>query len=612
MAEEYDKPAKVALCSQIEDEIRQYITGTVNISEGVFFSQKELVRRIGLFESHTYPTGKFDSQGNYKYWFDLITPRVEAEVKNIDFDTKDVTITSDRKIDDLTCLIVNLKLKEWMRQNGQGEEINTAIEAGSGYGNVVWKKVKGAYERMDFKNLYVINQTVETLEDTPVIERHQMSQSELRAYAGIWGYVQETIDNCGVDSYKSTIQATQKQTTVPYYDIYERNGEVKLSDLKEAQNIPILDGDDKKYVLAKVVAAGKAGSGQAINIDYILFAEDLGSKKMCDIYKEYHRSRYKGRWFREGLIELMFDLQVRANQIGNQLAQGLEWSSKTIFKSNDKLIVQNILSDLKNGDIIRTEDLQQVPVRMEGFDQLIADWNRIIDLADSISNASAIVMGEIPKSGMSFRIGSLANENAMKLYQFVRQKLGIPLSEIFQEWILPEIVADLQTKDVLRLTGDPEMMDRLNAIVVQNWYLSNLVIIGPHSPEFAQQIQAEKLTELQSRPHLLMENVNQLFDDFKGEAVVDITGESTTIVQDMATLAQFIGLEQDPVRRSAMIELAMKKSNIDVDALPKSSPDQLNGAQPGQPMQQEAPPDQDQQQQAPQRKQAQRVPVKQP
>lgn len=47
-------------------------------------------------------------------------------------------------------------------------------------------------------------------------------------------------------------------------------------------------------------------------------------------------------------------VQVRANEIGNQIARGLEWASKTFFRSKDQRFTQNILTDLMSGDIIKS------------------------------------------------------------------------------------------------------------------------------------------------------------------------------------------------------------------------------------------------------------------
>ncbi len=565
---------KSALATQIEDELRDYFTGVVNISENNDFSESKLKRRISLFENKIYPTGKFDSQGNYKFWFDIITPRINSELKNIDFDTKDVTAYSDRKIDDLANVVTNLKLKEWMRENGQAEDINDDIEEGSGWGNVLWKKVKGSYERNDLKNTFIINQTAENIDQTPVIERHPLSQSEFRAASASWKNVDQALTECKSDTYSATADSVAKTTTTPYYEIFERNGEVCLEDLKEERGEEPSEGDENRYVLAKVIAAGIKGAagGSSIEIKYILFAEELGRKKMSDIYKEFHRGRYKGRWFREGLIELLFDCQVRANQIGNQIAQGLEWASKTFFSSEDKLLVQNVLTDMKNGDIIKAKGMMQVAVRMEGFDQLIGDWNRVLTLADSIANSSEVVQGENLPAGTPFQLGALLNQNSNKLYDFIREKLAIPLSEIFQEWIIPELVKNLQAQDVMRLTGDSEMLMRLYQLIVDDWYLQNLIAIGPHTPDIADALKQAKLEELKKRPQLLMTGLQKAFEDYAPNVAVIITGENSTLPQDLATLATFTQLETDPIRRSALIELAMRKKGIDVASLPKTPP----------------------------------------
>ena len=124
----------------VENEINGYLTKQVQISPGYYFSQWKLVKRIILFENKIYPSGRKDALGNYKYWFDIITPRIENEVKNVDFDTKNIIFYSDRPKDTTATLISNLALTEWMRETNQAEELNDSVEEFSGWGNVVWKK----------------------------------------------------------------------------------------------------------------------------------------------------------------------------------------------------------------------------------------------------------------------------------------------------------------------------------------------------------------------------------------------------------------------------------------------------------------------------------------
>lgn len=554
------------LKKQIETEILEYLTKDVYISENYSFSQPKLVKRITQFENHIYPTGKTDSQKKYKFWYDIISSRISAEVKNVDFDTRNIRVKSDRIIDSLLSIITNLKLAFWLHRNGQAEELNSALEEGAGWGNVVWKKVKGNYERVDLKNFYVINQSARTLNESPTIERHQLIQSDIRAKEGVWKHVKKVLDECKSNMYSSTVETQANETTVPYYDIYERNGEVCLKYLKEVNEEQINEKDENTYVLARVIVAGmKAQSTNNVEIKYILFANQI--PKMP--FKEYHRGTYKGRWFREGLYELLFDIQVRANQIGNQIAKGLEWASRVIFRHDDRLLVQNILTGMRNGDMIKTRDLQQVEVRLQGFDQLANDWNRVIELANEIANSREVVLGNALPSGTPLGAYNQLNANANKLYMFIQEKFAIPVSELFEEWLLPELIKGLKGNDIFALTGDTEMMDRLREIYARDWYLRNLLVIPPHDAQIREMLIQSKMEELRKRPVLFQKNTQDAFTDFVKYAYVDITSEKRDIEADLQTLSAILGQEADPIRRSFIIDIILKEKGFDVASFPK-------------------------------------------
>ena len=569
---------KSGLRDQISSEIRQYTTELVNISESYDYSQYKLVRRITLFEGHTYPTGKFDSKGRYKFWYDGISSRIMNEVKNIDFDTKDVKVFSDKEgvNNDLAVLLTNLKLKEWLRENEMDEEFNEAVEEGSGWGNVVWKYIKGKpFERVDLKNFYVINQTAQELCESPVIERHQMTSSDLRAKSKVWSNIDEVLKQVKSDTYKAQIQSSPKSTTVPYYDIYERNGEVCVKDLKEVKGETVAEGDENKYVFAKVIGAGTKGSATGVSIEYILFAEEMNGQTNEDIYEEFHRGVYKGKWFREGMYELLFDLQVRLNQIGNQISQALELGSKIVLQTPDKLIVQNIFSDMDNGDVIRTKGLQQVPLVSAAVQQLVEEWNLLQQQMNDIANSSPIVTGEGLPQRMPFQVAALLNQNANKLFDYIRQKLAIPFTHLFENGILDDLLADMSAKEILRLTGDSSMLARVQEMVVDDWYVNNMLAIGPHGQDLADFLKMQQLTALQKRPQLLMKGIKQVFKDFKPSVSCVITGENSTLPADMQTLSTFIALENDNVRRTALIDYALAKKGFDVSSFPRTPPEQM-------------------------------------
>ena len=540
------------MITKIKKELNSYFNESVELFEGHSFSAYKMIRRIALYKNQIYPTGKIDSQGNYKYWFDIIIPRKNSEIKNIDFDTKDIILYSDTTKQDIGKLIIaNASLREWLTTTAQGEKLNEAVERGTEWGNLVWKKVKGDYKLMDLTSFYVLNQTAETLDDSDVIEMEIMTSVDLRQRKDVWENVQELLESA-------------KEQTSPKFYIYERNGEVSEKEYNEAKKIDKAGSEDK-YFLAKIIVGGT----QKNQPSQILFVDKIPNKSF---YKEYHRSTYSGVWLRVGIYQLLMDVQTRANEIGNQIARGLEWASKTVFRSSDKVIAQNILTDLSNGDVIKSNDLQQVETRMQGLDQLIADWNRNIQLADQLANSFEVVTGESLPSGAPFRLGALLNVNATKLFDFIREKLGLTLQDVIEDWILPQVLKDLKLKKILELTADSGQLSQYYKLLIDEWYIQNLVSFPPHTAEIGEEIKNEKLEELKKNKSVMVDLEKGLWEGFKPRAKVLITGENFNIASDLETLSTFISLEADPVRRTALIELAMAKKNIDASQLPKSPP----------------------------------------
>ena len=512
------------MIDKITKELSAYRDETVELFEGNNFSAYKLIRRIGLYKNQIYPKGKFDSQGNYKYWFDIISPRVSAEVKNIDFDTKNITLYSDSEQDSIKIILANAAMTEWMKETGQAEKINSAVEQGSEWGNVVWKKVKNDYKVLELNNLMVLNQTAKSLEDSDVIEYETMLSTDLRRKVGVWSNVEELIKS-----------AKDNKKSAPEFFIYERNGEVSEKEYYQAKMLETKgepkEGREDAYLLAKIIVGGVEKDKPMT----VLFCDEISDKP----YKEYHRSSYSGRWLRVGLYEALMDIQTRANEIGNQIARGLEWSSKTIFRSSDKVIAQNILTDLQNGDIVKSVDLTQVNTRMEGLDQLIADWNRLMELADKIANSYEVVTGENSPAGTPFRLAAQQNLNANKLFDFIREKLGLALQDLVNDWILPDLLKNLKSRDIIRLTGDSGKLNTYYKAVVDAWYVKNLLALPPHNEEIAKELKEKKLQELLQNDEVKVQLEDDTWDDFKPRVRVVITGENTILIEEMETLSTF-------------------------------------------------------------------------
>ena len=554
------------LYSRMESEIDNYISSKVELSEGVFFSQHRTINRIYKFKNRDLSGSKLNPDLSYDYYFDIISPRADSEIKNLRFDTKNVLVFSQNPQKDFPAVFIsNASLKSWMAENGEDDKLKAAVEEFSGNGNVIFKKIKGSYEMTDPLNTYITNQKAETIDDTDVLERHEMTASQLKGMPG-WENVDDVIAECGNKSFTAATLTTPIVTSSKRYEIFEFTGEVSEQEFNYCKGIE--GGDEHTYFLAKVIVAGlkKGGTGEK----YTLFAEKLKGK-LSDYYIDAHRGKYEGRFWRIGMYELLFDHQIRANEIGNQLARGLEWASKVIFKSNDSKVLQNIRADLDNGDVVITADLSKVDVRMDGMDQLIADWNRLMVDADRLSNSGEIVRGDTPPSGTPFRMGVLLDQNAGKMFVLLRQKITMPYKRVFREWILPEMLAELKGEDVFRLIGDTDILDQLREIMVESWYAQNLVKIGPHTKEIAEAIKAEKLDELR-RVDPVIENVDDIWKNVLPRLFVTITGENSDLADAVQDMVQLMQLEIDPERLSFLLDSIYKIRGIPVPPRREEAP----------------------------------------
>lgn len=541
-------------------EIHEYINGTTQLDDNVPFSEYKLKKRIQMFKNRYYPTGKVTKDGDYEHWFDIIHPAVNSEVKNLDFDTKHFLAFSKAPIQDFAAVyVINLGIDEYMWETGTAEELNQNVEDYSADGNILFRKTGDGYETCDMMNTFIINQTARTIDDTDIIERFYMTQSDLRAMEGTYQNVDSVIEDCGNTFFARTEMALGEIRTKKLYEIYRRTGEVSEKDLFEAQGKQ--GGDPNKYILARIVAAGLKKGKKSKR--HILFAEALPKgKKMSDYFIEAHRGPYKGRWWREGLYELGFDYQVRYNDISNQISRGLDWASKVLFRHSDKQTLQNLRTQLKNGGLIKSEDIQQIQVRLQGFDQLVNDRNAVLQQWNELSNSYEVVQGKNLPAQTAVRTALTIDVNANKLFVFLRQKLTIAYREVFADFVLPNLVKNMQTKDIIRVTGDPMFLDRFRKMAVDTWYVNHLVDIGPHDAQMAQFIKDAKFREFQQSDPMI-QNMDEIWESVMPRLQITITGENY-LTEEVQTISELIAYEQDPIRRAYLLDTIYAAKGIPV------------------------------------------------
>jgi hypothetical protein len=534
-----------------------------------------------------------------RFFFNIGNSRRDTGVKKLDFDTKDVDVLVEDNPDAISEeFLARAELKHFLFKNKQGAKFNDIVEKFVDWGNVVLKEDDAeGYKIVNLLNLYVINQTAETLEETTTIEKHKMTAKEVLENK-VWDNTKETVQMFQQDS--------QDNAQVDCY-IYERRGELTLKDYKEAKGKKANDGDEDKYVQTLVIAAIKTGQNNSITQQFLqntiggsgvlLFCEEVKGKKNQDgreyykPYKEAHFGAYEGRWFRRGYREALFDYQDRANILGNQIYEAMKWSSLHIFWSaDDNIAGKNLFESIRNGQIIKASQLNVLPVEERNLSAQINEWNRLMDLADKETQSFEVATGEQMPSGTT--LGQVQIQTAVvgQYFDYKREKLALMMEDVFNEWIMPSLMHKMNAEHILEITGDSTFIDTfLNAAAISQ-YIKLLPTLPPHGNDFKEALINDIKTAISKQEKYMVKMAKDVFKGITLRARVVISGESINKQLKVNNGLQLIGYITNPmimqnqdarnIINQIAASLGYKLSNI-----PPEMPEAQPQGQPGQPAQ---------------------------
>lgn len=543
-------------------------TASVNVCDGFSFNHFATLNKIYLYQNNQYASGNYDSKGNRKWFFPLHEHRCYNFDKNLDIDLANILLVSRKRDDEFRNWLAHNIIYQELKKISFSTKINEIVQAYSRIGNVVVKQDDdNIFRQVDLRNLYFADYSVESLEDTLTIEKHTYSQSDLLAMKGVWNNVEQAITLCAIkDKPKNSDTPATKtgEYIEPYYEIFETYGEMPESFIKK-------DGDPSKYKKYQhICAIGENG----VSVD--LFQSEWNKKKP---YKELHLGAYKGTWLRDGVISLLFDLQERYNEVNNQISNSMRLSKKLYTTSKKEKLLQNAMVDLDDGDVIEG-DLQ----RVDDTEINMSAWNAerafINKAADDICNSYEILTGDSMPSNMPYRLGALVNSNANKLFDFLREKLSIFLTEILSEWADKNLRKALKSKEFTKIINKPEYIAAYNKYMV-DWELAKFLTKAAENGEivFYEDIQNLKPIIEQS----IVQNKKKempipqgLFDDFQYDFDIVISGENynkQSVMETGSNLLQVLGANS-PASKSIINKLTTLAgfSPIDWDVEEQAQP----------------------------------------
>jgi hypothetical protein len=594
-------------------EIRDFETNGYQLTDKLFFNQYNTVQTIKTHQNKGFLTSLADGQTDDREFYDIISPMVETGVVNIDLDTENFEPYTVNEQHQAQQLVAKSLLNVFLKQSDESNNINSCEEAYIDDGNVVVRKIrewnKGSiYKQVQLQNLYVIDQTAETLEDSTVIEKAIFNQTQLRAMKD-WKNVEKVIDLGNMGS----------SNKVPLYEIFYRYGEMSIKDFNFVQSqlggkeIITAEGDNDEddFIQALVIAARIKKDRRYNNVlmdgeGIVVFLEELVPEvikvspqleiKKYKPYEEAHFGKYCGRWMRQGYRETGIPYENRANELGNQIREIMKLAGKIVFWSGDNQIAgKNILSSIKNGQIIQTTGLNILNNQFPNLSLFSEEWNRNIDECQKALKSAEVASGETLPSSTSATAVAIQNQQVGKYYDFKREKMGIFFANIYKRWVLPTLLEKTTMQDKLEISGDPTFLQTYaeglaTGMVIQNEVKMAALNGGTIDQDmFKQLVQIKTLDILKNKKHFL-----KLEKDFWKQVEIYIginpTGElfnKQARVSNGLSLLQYLTnpvVMQDPNSRNIVIQIALSLGfRIQPDQAASQQIQQAQQAQPGQP-----------------------------
>lgn len=506
--------------SQVQSELKDFFEKKVKIGSAIIdgvekggyeYSQWELLQAIEFMDGSKFLSGDRDSEGQQKFYLNTAVFRREVASKNIDIDVKNFNFIPEESQSEYGAIIARKKFRKWAKDNGLSEMINDTVDRFPKYGSLVMKKVGKKIEVVPLCKIRN-KQDAKTLKDAEyvIIEHNNLTKRELEEKKG-W-------DISDLD-----LKFNDKVT------VYERYGYVPraLIDSKTGQTT---NTDEPVYAMCIIVLdKGKKGGA-------LLFAEE------CECpFVEIHYSKQDERWLGIGEMEKQLENQAARNMVFNLRKKGLAWSTKNIFQTQDDTLYNNLVKEVKDGDILKVSSVNGI-YRVDTASAAQGDFNNMDNLLEDNSNQRSFTFesatGESMTSGTPFRLGALLASSVNSYYDKKREQLGIFWKNVIIEFMLDSWIKETEQEFIEGVfdneEGFEELREAKKSLLAGKIFLREILKGNGEVDGEAVKLLVEANLKTVKTDYYKMtrdeiKNLKYRFD-------IDITGESIDIPKKMETL----------------------------------------------------------------------------
>jgi len=526
---------------------------TIDLVDGLPFSQKKQIRTIEFYNNSKYLNGQLDELGREKPFMQILNAICDVENTAKDLDTKDISVTSDDSNHYLESWLLSKDIQVWMKEANFAKTLNDMRDVHTRYGSLLVKKVikdgKLTLELPEWKNL--ITDQVNIIQGA-IVETHYMTAMEIAKM--------EEWDKAKIKELLLKMKGKGSNKRIP---VYEVRGEFPQSCYKDAEGKKYTEDDEITFSYQLYYVAGlPKESGKETTFDALipLYWEDDTER----VYKYLARKPKAGRGFGVGVMEEGEEAQVWTNDAVLKQARAMEYTTKVIGQSaSKKLKGRNLLTETDDGIILETEENKPITALtllpsggLEQYNNLIVQWYNQLEKTTS---AYAAQRGDTPPSGTPFRLQATILQQSSSVFKTLQQELGIFITEIIEDWVLPYIVSKLSTEHILSYEFSPEELKEIdNKFTAKqaNQRAIDEILAGKMVTQEQYDGWIENYDEFikQTKSQRFIQIPKDFYKNLKAKVTVNITGEQRNKAATLESLNNILityasnpNLSQDPV-----------------------------------------------------------------
>lgn len=540
---------------QINKEVEDFKNKLIHVVPGLTSNQYQIIQKIYFYYHSKFTSGDVDEEGDRKYFYNIVKNPCKVFSKAIDFDTKNVRLLTAGGGDPLKTWFMERDLKYWMRDKEFGKVLNRIFQELPIFGSVVLKIVDGKPYFVDLRN-FVVEQQADTLSDSNyVIEVHNFTPARFRQIAKKMKWSEEKVDEVLFKYYQ------MKDTS--HIRVYERYGEV----CEEKNGVKTYPFKRVFFADVGIDELDQYGNIRVEKSGVELSSDDWSPEEMEKLYWEFHADKMPGRWLGVGVVETLFEPQIRQNELANLQSKSSYWAALRIFQTRDSAINRNLMTDARNGEIINVDsEITQIDMSDRNLAFFNEEHQKWLRNRDELTFSYDVVQGERLPAGTPLGSAQLAVSQTLSYFEGIQENVALAVKEMLYKVIIPQFEKDSSTEHTIRLVGND--LDQYIAMVRNDLTLKEVIRLALTTGKFPTNQEKDMIgmaieEAIKQEKEKILDVPKGFYKDLKYDVDIDITGESVDTRVRYATkfaLLQAITADPtmttDPVKRKILYGMA--------------------------------------------------------